>query len=72
MREPFTKEFHGSYTRGFNSYVKGDWEDAIKCFDKCLEIIPGDLPIKRLKEFMAETSNKPPADWQGFKDCRSE
>ena len=72
MRKPFTKAFSKNYNEGFQQYVKGNWDQAIEKFNKCLEIIPADVPIKRLKEFMSETSNVPPADWQGFKECRSE
>lgn len=72
MRKPFTQKFSKNYNEGFNEYVKGNWDKAIELFNVALEVIPGDVPIKRIKDFMSETNNVPPADWQGFKECRSE
>ncbi len=54
------------YEKGLELYRGRQFEDAIRSFQKCLELVPGDGPseiyIERCKEFIKEA---PPANWDG-------
>lgn len=33
MRKPFSEEFYQFFSRGFNYYIEGNWEDAREIFE---------------------------------------
>jgi len=49
-REPFIK----NYKKGFKNYLKGNWVESNKYFQKCLLINPADGPSKVLNNFIKE------------------
>lgn len=54
------------YNKALSLYKQRKWEEALKEFQKALEIIPDDGPsklyIERCKEYI---KNPPPEDWDG-------
>jgi outer membrane protein assembly factor BamD (BamD/ComL family) len=67
MRKPFPLWWIQKYNTAFRNYVQGNWGDAVSQFKEVLTLHPKDKPTTLVLEFMAQTDNEPPADWQGFK-----
>ena len=60
------------YAQGLNFYRQQLWDEAIKIFEKCLQIDPDDTPskvfVERCKIYKA---NPVPADWDGVFELKS-
>jgi adenylate cyclase len=55
-------QFHG----GIQEYRRREWEKAIKSFEKCLEIVPGDGPSKTYLQRCETLRHEAlPEDWDG-------
>jgi adenylate cyclase len=56
------------HERGFDRYVAGDWETALRRFEEVLAARPGDRPAGLLTERCRAFWLSPPADWEGVVD----
>ncbi|CAD8094231.1 unnamed protein product [Paramecium sonneborni] len=69
-REPYTSEFYDTWISGFNSYIRGEWDEAQKIFMKTLTMIPEhkDGPSNTLLEVIHSAGGRAPYDWKGFRE----
>ena len=66
MSEDFLKMMD-IYNKGIQFYKKQEWNDAIDCFEACLEIIPEDPPAVEYRSRCIEYKfNSPGPDWNGI------
>ena len=66
MSEDFLKMMD-IYNKGIQFYKKQEWNDAIDCFEACLEIIPEDPPSVEYRSRCIEYKfNSPGPDWDGI------
>lgn len=56
------------FKAGFDEYIKGDWKEAKRIFEK-VEEAKGfmDQPTRNLLSIMEETHFKAPSDWEGYR-----
>uniref|UniRef100_A0A7S3NWZ5 Guanylate cyclase domain-containing protein n=1 Tax=Euplotes crassus TaxID=5936 RepID=A0A7S3NWZ5_EUPCR len=60
--------FINNYRKGFKNYLKGDWQEAHKHFEKCLIINPSDGPSKVLERYIKENDyDSASVGWQGYR-----
>jgi adenylate cyclase len=65
MGEPFLNLLE-SYRTGIGHYKSQKWNEAISCFEKCLEILPDDAPSAEYRSRCIEYKfNAPGPDWDG-------
>ncbi len=63
---PEMLRFLQSFNAGMTHYLGREWEQAIPCFDTCLELIPGDEPSRQARQECEALLRTPPAeDWNG-------
>ncbi|CAD8181513.1 unnamed protein product [Paramecium octaurelia] len=69
-REPYHQEFYDTWISGFNSYIRGEWDEAQKIFMKTLTMIPEhkDGPSNTLLEVIHSSGGRAPYDWKGFRE----
>ncbi|CAD8085296.1 unnamed protein product [Paramecium primaurelia] len=69
-REPYHQEFYDTWISGFNSYIRGEWDEAQKIFMKTLTMIPEhkDGPSNTLLEVIHSAGGRAPYDWKGFRE----
>ncbi|CAK86482.1 unnamed protein product (macronuclear) [Paramecium tetraurelia] len=69
-RELYTQEFYDTWISGFNSYIRGEWDEAQKIFMKTLNMIPEhkDGPSNTLLEVINSAGGRAPYDWKGFRE----
>ncbi|CAD8157087.1 unnamed protein product [Paramecium octaurelia] len=69
-RELYTQEFYDTWISGFNSYIRGEWDEAQKIFMKTLTMIPEhkDGPSNTLLEVINSAGGRAPYDWKGFRE----
>lgn len=69
MREVFKPEFYELWDKGFNYYLKGDWNNAKKIFEKTQNFIPNhkDGPSITLLDVIKNNNGKAPDSWNGFR-----
>lgn len=54
------------FSKGLSSYRKGQWDDAIKYFKKCLEIDSLDFPSQLFLQKCNKLKEVKPTDWDGI------
>ena len=55
------------YNKGIQHYKVQEWNDAIDCFESCLNIIPEDPPSVEYRSRCIEYKfNSPGPDWDGI------
>jgi len=59
-------EFEARFKAGFNSYIGGDWSDAKRKFESCLQINSEDGPTNTLYNFLRDQDFICPEEWQGY------
>eukprot|EP01015_Nassula_variabilis_P007837 TRINITY_DN16087_c0_g1_i1.p2 TRINITY_DN16087_c0_g1~~TRINITY_DN16087_c0_g1_i1.p2 ORF type:complete len:113 (+),score=13.61 TRINITY_DN16087_c0_g1_i1:99-437(+) len=62
------KEFRQEFNRGFNFYLNGQWGDAKKCLEVCLNYVPNDGPSNTILHVLKESDYICPADWKGYRE----
>jgi len=67
VRKKFKRDFYDTYNKGFDYYIRGEWEKAKEYFELVQEKL-GELdgPTKHLLSFMRE-SNFKSTEWHGYK-----
>ena len=58
----------GLHEQGFDRYVAGDWDAALRCFEQVLAARPEDRPASLLAERCRRFRLAPPPDWEGIAD----
>lgn len=68
LREHFTADMRSLWDKGFDAYISGDWNTAMKHFQNVL-LMSGykDGPSIHLLNLINEHSCRPPKDWSGFR-----
>jgi hypothetical protein len=67
MRSPYSKEFLDTFKRGFDLYIKGQWDKAGEILASIQgRLIEKDAPTKLIIIYMREFNYKAPADWKGY------
>jgi adenylate cyclase len=56
------------HEQGFDRYVAGDWDAALRCFEQVLAARPDDRPASLLAERCRRFRLAPPPDWEGVAD----
>lgn len=68
MRSKFTKEFHDTFKKGFEQYIKGNWMEAKLYFEKIEgNLIDEDAPTKLIMRTLQENNFKAPPTWNGYR-----
>jgi class 3 adenylate cyclase len=57
--------FHQKFEKGFNHYIKGEWEQAYTEFSFANFLDRSDGPTRVLLKFIIENGKKAPDDWEG-------
>ena len=60
-------EFLSKFIKGFNSYIEGNWMNAMDLFKECLILDPNDGPTKNLSNFISSYNNIKPSSWMGYR-----
>ncbi len=61
-----------NFRKGFDLYMKKQFDEATKYFKICLEIDPNDGPSKTFLERCEEyLKNPPPEDWDGVYEMKT-
>uniref|UniRef100_A0A0G4H167 Guanylate cyclase domain-containing protein n=1 Tax=Chromera velia CCMP2878 TaxID=1169474 RepID=A0A0G4H167_9ALVE len=68
LQQDLPEEFLSLHRRALIQYTEGQWSEAKKLFEECLEIMPHDGPTLALLDFMAERDDEPPEDFPGFRE----
>lgn len=59
-------QLNETYKKGLDYYTNSEWDLALQCFEKCLEIKVNDQPSKLMIERIIKYKEDPPADdWNG-------
>lgn len=68
MRASFTKEFNETFKKGFDFYIKGEWEQArdilVTIEGRLVDVDP---PTKLILRNMGEFDFKAPPTWKGYR-----
>jgi len=56
------------HEQGFDRYVAGDWDAALRCFQQVLDARPEDRPAALLAERCRRFGLAPPSAWEGVVD----
>lgn len=69
---PEKKRLLEQYNKALSLYKQRKWEEALKEFEKALQIVPNDGPsllyVERCKEYI---KNPPPDDWDGVFEMKT-
>lgn len=65
-RREFERRTKNDFSRGLDSYYRGNFKEAIAGFDKILDMEPENGPASILKKRCQTFVENPPADWQGI------
>ena len=66
-----SERFLALWKEAYERYIEGDWPEAHKIINSCLQIIPGDPPAELLLTVIDANDNKAPADWRGHRTLTS-
>jgi len=64
--------FRSSFAKAVRHYTDGDWYEAKEELEGCLQLEPGDVPSRRLCEFMGHYQFESPPNWKGFREVSGE
>jgi hypothetical protein len=69
MRISFKPIFFEQYKKGFNAYIKGDWQLAKQELEQ-VEKCKGweDHPTRNLLRIMGDSNYQAPSDWEGYRN----
>ena len=69
MMEEYTPEFYREWSVGFDSYLKGRWEDSIQQLTHASSLGPNgvDGPSQSLLKYMNSKGGSAPKDWKGYR-----
>lgn len=66
-QDPLFEALADAYTRGLESYFRGEWTHAAECFRQALSVSPNDKPSHVLLDrCTGYRSLPPPSDWDGI------
>lgn len=65
------KEFLPIFKSAIDDYIKGDWRESGRKFEKCMELDSHDGPTKTLYEYIKGENFTAPSDWEGFRSLTS-
>ena len=72
LRKRADPKFEYQFTKGYNAYIKGDWQTAGKTFEKLVKARPNDGPSINLERVINKKHKRlAPPDWQGFRPLTS-
>jgi adenylate cyclase len=58
-----------AFDEGMALYRSRNWTDAVRCFQRCLELRTTDGPSRIYRDrCLAFQANPPPSDWDGVTD----
>lgn len=69
IMDEFVQEILPQYNKGLNYYKQGNWDEAIRCFEKALNVHPQDGPSSTLLnrcQFLKNDVLKKKEDWDGI------
>jgi hypothetical protein len=61
-------EFIDRFTKGYNAYIKGEWEQAYSHLKRCYELRPLDGPNNALLKVIQESNCSAPEGWPGYRE----
>ena len=69
MQEEFTEGFYKEWRKGFDMYLKGNWDEAVPQLTYASSLGPSgyDGPSNSLLKFMKSHDGKAPIDWRGYR-----
>ncbi|KAL2613527.1 hypothetical protein R1flu_025219 [Riccia fluitans] len=62
------QEYRDIFEEAVDSYIDGDWENALERLQECQNFWPTDKPAQVLINFMASHNNQVPETWAGFRE----
>jgi class 3 adenylate cyclase len=60
------QEWNAEFEKAVETYIDGNWTEAMRALDRLLLEKAYDGPANKLKSFMMENGSRAPRDWQGF------
>ena len=69
MNEVYKPQFYAEWKKGFDCYVKGEWENALEYLTVASNLGPGgnDGPSQSLISYIESHKGKAPVDWKGHR-----
>ena len=64
------EELFKDFSKCFNLYLEGKWEDSLKEFTSFLENYPNDGPSINLSKLIIDHKCKAPDNWKGIRELR--
>lgn len=68
MRSPYSKEFFDTFKRGFDHYIKGNWQKSREVLSRIEEnYVDHDAPTRLILRTMSEYDFQAPKSWNGYR-----